>query len=387
MDEFTLNTRTDGIQHQPAIARFTSTLLAAVWTDASRRAICGRVVGADGTPGGSEFTVSPADAANLRRMRPAVAQVQNNFAVAWLEEALNPPGPSPALKLQRFDSSARPLGGELQVNSSDVDTSHAPSLSRLVDGGFVVAWLGSRADRRVIVRRYSPDGSPHGDEMVASAAEGFHVRPLVTMLDGGNFVVAWTKDPAPPGGGGLSMQLFDNDGAPASEALTPNVFGPHAIAPQAGGRFVVVHLKRGPQSDLGVETNTVRGDVFNGDGTSANVPLFLGSARGTLHSSPWLAPLGNGERVVVSWLQKSAETFSTTTTLRAAVISIAQGGTVGAEIQVDAAPQVERFQARVATVPGDGSGEAASFVWDHGDGSDSGVHARVVPVAAGDGFA
>jgi hypothetical protein len=361
-------------------------LLAAVWADVPRSSIRGRVVGADGTAGGSEFAVSVADAANLKRHRPSVAQVQSNFAVAWLEEALNPPGPPPGVKLQRFDSSARPLGPELQINGSDVDTSHAPSLSRLVDGGFVVTWLGTRADRRVMIRRYSPDGAARGDEHSVSSAEGRHVRPLVTMLDGGNFVVAWTKDPVAPGGGGLAMQVFDHDGVPVSEALEPNVFGPHAIAPLDGGRFVVVHLKRGPQSDLGVETNAVRGDVFNGDGVSANVPLFLGDARGTLHSSPWLASVGNGERVVVSWLQKSAETVATTTTLRAAVVSIAQGATVGAEIQVDAAPQAERFQARVATVPGDGSGEAAAFVWDHGDGSDSGVRARVVAINAGGGF-
>ncbi len=385
MDEFTLNTQTEGIQHQPAVARFSSTMLAAVWADVQRSVIRGRVIGADGAPGSSEFVVSTADAANLRRHHPEVAQLQNSFAVAWLEEALRPPGQRPAVKLQRFNSSARPLGPELQVNESDVDTSHAPSLSRLVDGGFVVAWLGTRADGRVMVRRYSPDGAARGAERTVSA-EGHHVRPLVTMLDGGNFVVAWTKDPVAPGGGGLAMQVFDHDGKPVSEALEPNVFGPHAIAPLEGGRFVVVQLKRGPPTDLGVETNTVRGDVFNGDGTSANMPLFLGSVRGTLHSSPWLASAGKGERIVVSWLQKSAATVATTTTLRAAVVSIAPGATVSGDIQVDTAPQAERFQARVATVPGDGSGEVAAFIWDHGDGSDSGVRARVVAMSSGGGF-
>jgi hypothetical protein len=52
-------------------------------------------------------------------------------------------------------------------------------------------------------------------------------------------------------------------------------------------------LQRLSSSDLGVVTSSVRGDVFNPDGTPAGLPLFLSSERGIVRPAHALAPMSS----------------------------------------------------------------------------------------------
>lgn len=390
METTLINVRTGGLQHQPALARFAASRFVAAWTHADRAIICARILGADGQPASDELTCNGPDPADVLRHHPALATLATGFAAAWLEEGRTPGGPRPHVKLQRFDDSGRKLGAEFQVSTDEVDNSQAPSLSALIDGGFVVTWVGSRADRRIVAQRFSPDGAPRGAPIVASTIEGFHEQPLVIRFENGNFALTWTHDPVAPGGGNAQLRVFDHQGQPVSDLLALDFAGAQALALlDDGGRCVAAHIRRGVPSGIGVESNSVRAQVLNADGSLAGLPLFISSARGVNCTSPALAGLP-GRRFVACWLQKSAETFDTTTHLRAQVFS-AEGERLGAEVQVDAASGGNRFQARVAALFAGDAGEALGFAWDDSAGTaaatDFDVRGAVLRPDAGGGFA
>lgn len=364
MSDFLISPAHAGAQQQPSVARFPNALFVVTWADGAGGTIRGAAFSADGSPASDAFAASGPAQPNLLRRRPVAASTGSGFVVCWLEAALNPPGPRPTVKLQRFDSSARRVGPEIIVSSDDVDTTQAVSVCRLLDGGFVVAWMNSREDRRVLVQRFSFDGVPQGEPMLANEQAGFHQRPLVSALALDRFVVTWT-DGAAVAGGAMRMRLYDGQGAPLGPELKPNLFGAQAITSLGDrGRFAVASVKRGVQSDIGVETNSVRADVIEPDGSLANVPIFVSSGRGLHCSSPALAALP-GARLVACWLQKSAETFDTTTHVMAAVFSSTDGGRLGAEVQIDSATSGEPFHAAVETTSDIDGGQAVCVAWDH----------------------
>jgi hypothetical protein len=384
-----LNVVSGGLQHQPAIARFGRTRFVASWAHSPRATIAARLFGADGQPDSDEFTVNAPETRDVLRHHPALLALPDGFVAAWIEEGRVPGGSRPHIKLQRFDESGRKVGGEQPGSSGDeVANDQAPVLTMLIDGGFALAWCGSRADRRILWRRFSPDGAPRGDAAVASTAESFHERPLLLRLESGVVALAWTHDPVAPGGGLAQLRLFDHDGRPESDLLTLDFAGAHALALLDDGRFVATHVRRAATSAIGVETNSVRAQVLNADGSPSGLPLFVSSEHGIHCTSPVLAGLPGG-RFVASWLQKSAETFDTVTHLRAAVFS-SQGKRLGDEVQVDAASGGLRFQARVATLFGGDAGEAVGWVWDDspgsGDATDFDIRARTLVPTAGGGL-
>jgi hypothetical protein len=388
MSDFAINSRTAGNQHQPSVARFLNSHFVVAWTHADGAEICASLLASDGQTIRDEFTVNDPGVAGLKRHHPVAATVPRGFVIAWLEETLAPPGPRPAVRLQRFDADGRKAGPPIQVSGSDVDTAHAPCVANLVDGGFVVTWLGTRADQRILARRFSMEGVARGDQFVVGAGDGFHVRPLVTSLANGNFAVLWTGDPVAPGGGQLVLRLFDLEGNALGAPIEHPVFGASAITLLDDGRIVAAHLRRGVDTDIGVTTNSVRAAVIGADGSLAGDPLFLSSERTIQCSSPSLAALPGG-RFVACWLQKKADTFATTTHLTAAVFSIDQG-TLGSELQIDAATAGERFQADVAALFGGDPGEAIFFAWDDSASSSDthglGVRGRAIGLTGAGGL-
>jgi hypothetical protein len=363
MTDFPISAVNAGIQRQPAVARFPNGLFVVAWADGAGGTIRGAAFSADGQPALDAFAVSGPAQADLQRQHPVAASVGDGFVAAWIEGALNPPGPQPTVRLQRFDSSARRVGPEIGVGGDDIDPTQAASVCRLLDGGFVVAWMGSREDRRVLVQHFSPDGLPRGEPVLVNEHAGFHRRPLVSVLTLDRFVVTWT-DGAAVGGGGLRMRLFDGQGAPLGAEFKPNLFGAEAITLLGdSGRFVVASIKRGVQSDIGVETTSVRADVIEADGRPANIPIFVSSGRGIHCSSLAVAALP-GARLVACWLQKSAETFDTATRVMAAVFSGIDGARLGAEMQIDAATAGEPFRTAIDATSGGEGGEAVCVAWD-----------------------
>jgi hypothetical protein len=396
MSEILINTTTTVLQHQPAIAALGSTHFFVVWVDSSDRTIKGRLIQADGNPSGDEFVVNTPTplGANMDRQRPTIASSGPGPIVAWIENAVNPPGARPHVKLQRFNQDGQPSGSEIQVSTTDVDPAHRPAITGMIDGGFLVSWMDARSDQRIRAQRFIIDGSKKGPEFRVNTTDGFHEAPIATRLVNGNYVIAWRSDPSPPGGGALIFRIFDLEGSPIVGETRPNLSGFTGQKAMTflddNDRFVIAHVRGLGNSDIGVAKSAVEANVFERNGASANIPIFATSGQEINTSSPTLAPLPGG-RFLLAWVQKRADTFATIPSVRARVFSGSQGGPVGQEVQVNTTTTGDRFSARAAAIVTPGEGETAFVAWADdsqtgGDPSDFAVRGRVLPILASGGL-
>ena len=386
MSEILLNETITGLQHQAAVTSLRGQQYLVLWSDGSDASIKGRRVLPSGNAIGGELRVSrstPAET-NVRRELPAVQALGVGAAASWIERGVDGSSPPPQVKLQPLDEGGRPVGAEVQVTTEAVEAEHRPSLGFMVDGGCVVAWSDRRPEKRLRARLFNSDGSPRGGEIAVNTAPGFHERPVVIGLPEG-FVVAWRSDPSPPGGGRLTLRLFDFDGEPSGDEQTPNLVGFREEKAMElfdeQGRFAVAHIKTGPPSDLGVEQSSVEVRVFEPDGTFSDLSLVSGG-HGVRCSSPSIARLP-GARLLVAWVQQSAETTAEQPTVRARVLSFA--GESSRDVQVNTTMSENMFTARASTAFGGGEGETALVVWvddsrSGGDTSDLAVRGQVLRI-------
>ena len=85
---------------------------------------------------------------------------------------------------------------EFLVNSELYKNQSKPSVSRLMDGGFVVVWQSDYLDGfgwGIAAKMYNSNGTVHKDEFIVNTnTEGDQMEPDVMGVGNGNFVVAWT---------------------------------------------------------------------------------------------------------------------------------------------------------------------------------------------------
>jgi hypothetical protein len=404
MSEILINTTTTGLQHQPAIAPFSDTHFFVVWTDGSDRTIKGRFIRADGTPSGDEFVVSATTptGANTNRHLPTIARSGSGPIVAWIEDAVNPPGPTPHVKLQRFRTDGQPSGSGIQVSNSEVDPKGRPAIAGMIDGGFLVSWMDRLPDRRIRAQRFSFDGAKKGPEFQVNTTEGFHEAPIATRLVGGNYVIAWRSAVGPPGGGALIFRIFDLEGAPVVGETKPNLTGFTGQKAMTflddKDQFVIAYCRGLGDSDIGEPMSAVQADVFETNGASANIPFFATSGEEEIESSsPTLAAVPGAQeeppsrRFLLGWVQKRADTVATTPSVRARIFSAIQGDSVGQEVQVNTTTTGDRFDACVAAIFNPEAGGTAFVAWVEdsqvgGDTSDLEVRGRMLPILASGGL-
>ena len=105
---------------------------------------------------------------------------------------------------QRFDANGAAAGSEFQIGDNTAHDDHTPSVTSLVDGGFVVTWVGygDDATNDIIGQRFDANGAAVGSEFqVHSSTYTHQYSPSVTSLDDGGFVVTWTGLGAVAGNG------------------------------------------------------------------------------------------------------------------------------------------------------------------------------------------
>ena len=391
--EILVNTTTAGAQQQPAITAvsFPRHFIVA-WSDEGDGKIKLQRFSGAGTKMGGETAITPSAAANTDRRRPILSMTPAGLVAVWIERAINPPGPISHVHLQRLRVDGAPLGAQAQVSTTAIDPNQRPAITSLIDGGFLVTWADARADQRIRARRFSIEGAPSGAEFTVNTNEGFHENPIVTRLAGtdaggnqGNYVIAWRSDPSPPGGGALTFRIFNHDGTPVTGEIKPNISGftgQKAMTLLDNGRFVTVHVRSGGSSDIGVEKSIVEANVFEANGNFANVRFSATTGQGINSSSPAVTALPGG-RFLVAWVQKSAETFSTTPTVRAKVLSDS-AGSIGQEAVLSSATAGLRNNVCAATIS-DSEGRAAFVAWDDssgggGDPSDLAVRGRQLQI-------
>ncbi|WP_225824490.1 hypothetical protein [Streptomyces naphthomycinicus] len=382
MAEFRLNATRSGDQHLPAATAVLGVEYLVLWADEHDFTVKGRFVSAAGAVLGDEFTVGaqPPGGAQVRPRWPSVlAAASHQFAV-WLETPFSAPGRS-SVRLQRF-TDGHPAGPALTV-TDEADSDGRPALSSMIDGGVLVTWAGTRGDRRVRARRFDSEGQPKGAELAVNTTEGFHLDPATTVLQGGDWVAAWTTDPHAIGGDRLNLRFFDFEGNALTGEIAPNVGdfqGVNAITLLDSGQFVAATISHIAPSDLGKPQTTVKANIFKTDGSRV-VDFTAGDPRHFTRSAPALAHLPSG-RFLMTWIEESADTFATVPAVMA-VVCAEDEGRLTEPVRVSSAASGGRFHTCAATTFG-GDGETALVTWDDDAGLDGdtglGVRGRTFTV-------
>jgi Ca2+-binding RTX toxin-like protein len=108
-------------------------------------------------------------------------------------------------------------GSEIRVNTLVNDYERHPTVTKLIDGGWVVAWEGGSHDGSgygVYQQRYDANGSAHGNETrvntwIANAQDD----PSIAALGDGGWVVTWESSSQDSSGYGIYQQRYSVNGA------------------------------------------------------------------------------------------------------------------------------------------------------------------------------
>lgn len=209
--EFLVNTQTVGSQTDAHVAGLANGGFAITWTDYTERrsqqtpypstttadgsesGIKAQLYAADGTRIGGE-TVVNTTIYGFQTQPTITALANGGYVVSWQ-------GPGSQFDLrgrmlaQVFDASGHKVAGELTVSAPSNDSVSSPSITALANGGFVVVWsITNTTAYSIRAQAYDALGHADGAEIaVSDTTFKDQLRPAVTGLPDGGFMVSWTK--------------------------------------------------------------------------------------------------------------------------------------------------------------------------------------------------
>uniref|UniRef100_UPI00345C3F04 calcium-binding protein n=1 Tax=uncultured Tateyamaria sp. TaxID=455651 RepID=UPI00345C3F04 len=168
------------------------------------------------------------DQINQQRAMATAALENGGFVLLWRNDDVAG-GSVTELRLQRFDATGVAQGGPETV-ASNPEGLFDPVVTSLQDGGFVVAWSDVANDAatadfgNVMVRIYNADGTARTDAFVAHPLPGTHLNPAVVALDGGGFIVTWSQFFASTGDWEVFGRGYNADGSVIPALQSTGIF-------------------------------------------------------------------------------------------------------------------------------------------------------------------
>ncbi|MEO1367980.1 MAG: hypothetical protein AAFX50_12470, partial [Acidobacteriota bacterium] len=166
-----------------------------------------------------------------------------------------------------------PVGAQFQVNTYTTGGQYDPSVASDAVGNFVISWSSGGSPSgdpgySILAQRYSPGGTPIGDEFQANAfTSGAQVDPAIAMGPNGDFVLTWATFES-PSFGELRTRLFLPDGTASGDDFQTNTYTTgRQILPttalDSGGGIIVAWTSEGSagtDSDTSVQTRRLGSD-------------------------------------------------------------------------------------------------------------------------------
>jgi len=247
---------------------------------------------------GAEFLVNT-NAEGDQHNQGIAALTGGGFVVTWSDFSSNPEDPNGAVRGQVLAADGTKLGDEFLVNTSTFGNQGLPIVTGLDNGGFVVAWTDiAFGDLNVRAQLFDANGVKVGSEFVVNSFfGGFQFNPTLTALSGGGFVAAWVDSVGDGSGYCVAAKIFDDDGNEVSSQFLVNSntsFNQQhpTIAALSSGGFVAAWTD---QSD-----STARAQIFDASGNRIGGELLVSSASN--QDGPIVVGLAN-DSFVVLWKQ------------------------------------------------------------------------------------
>ena len=302
--EIQVNTTTQGGQFQSSIAVLANGNIVMTWTDTSRTgddfgdAVRGQIVDVNGNKIGGEFLVNTTKSANETEPQ-TTALANGGFVVTWQDSAR-----SGDIRAQRFNADGSKAGGEFVVNTTTRGTQDAPVITSLSNGGFVVSWEDLNSTGGDIKARIFNASGVGGSEFVVNTTttSGQFAPTITSLLDGG-FVVSWEDDSGTNGdAAAIRAQMFNAGGNRVGDEVVVNVpNGGEQDAPTitalAGGGFVVAWEDF--SGFAGDACGGIVAQIFNSQGAKVDGQFLVNTTTDGSQLSPRITALSDGKFVVV----------------------------------------------------------------------------------------
>ena len=338
--EFLVNSATAGSQNLARVVKLADGRVLVIWRTISEQsdqtAIKGQFFEADGTRIGEEIFLTDVGTIFGPNHPVAIGLPGGGFMLAWTSGN----GTEVFLKAQRFDASGAEAGDELTIASSAV----SPEMALLDDGSVVLVWTnstsfggaGDGAGQGVAGTIIAPDGTRQ-DFTVNSTTPGDQWLPTVTVLQNGNFVVAWTDESGSGGDSDTSIkgQIFTPTGAKTGGEIllntsTTNNQSEPILAALASGGFVAIWT-HDSADDASFEFD-IRGQIFHSDGVKVGAEFLVNGSTAGNQFRATVTDTGDGG-FLVSWTVETSIFFDTTDGIMAQAFA-ADGSKIGSEFLV-----------------------------------------------------
>ncbi|WP_441237400.1 beta strand repeat-containing protein [Bradyrhizobium sp. 930_D9_N1_4] len=344
--EFRVNTETNDDQIAPVITGLSNGGFVVTWFDNSQTlgdsegtSIKAQVFSANGTPVGSETLVN--SSTSYSQFAPTVTGLANGgFAITWTDdsgEGGDDDGTS--IKAQLFAADGSKVGSEFLVNTETGGSQDNAVITGLANGGFVVTWedlsgtLGDDDATRVKAQVFAADGSKVGGEfLVNTATSSDQLKPTVSALPNGGFVVTWydfSQTGGDTSGSSIKAQIYAADGSKVGgdflvNTTTANSQFTPAVTALSNGDFAVAWQDwSGTGGDA--SGSSIKLQVFTADGRKVGAELLVNTSTTSNQLHPSIAAYADG-RFVVTWQDANgtdvkAQVFSVDTVKPVPVLS------------------------------------------------------------------
>ncbi len=304
--EFSVNSQTTLSQSAPSITALAAGGFVVTWQsdgqDGDGAGIYGQRFNSVGVVVGGEFQVNTVTA--LDQSAPTTTGLTNGgFVVTWQSDGQD--GAVAGIYGQRYDSSGVAAGTEFLVNTVTALDQSTSSITTLADGDFVVTWQSDGQDGDgfgIYGQRYDATGLVVGVEFqVSTETIGDQWNPAITSLAGGGFVVTWQSDGQDGNGEGIFAQRFDADGVAEGaefQVNTQTALGQlrPTITGLADGGFVVTWQS----DDQDGDGFGIYGQRYDATGFTAGNEFLISSETAGNQITPVVTALNNGG-FVITW--------------------------------------------------------------------------------------
>ena len=195
-DEFQVNTYTFNMQNYPSVNSLNNGGFIVCWQSAGQSVdddIYGQLYDRTGSKHGAEFRINTYTPSY--QVYPSVHSLRNGgFVVCWQSDQ---DGSADGIYGQIFNDTGTKFGNEFRVNTYTNSIQAVPSVSSLLDEGFIVCWDSDQdaSGYGIYGQIFNDDGTKHGSEFRINTSTTFDQRSSsVCSLTNRGFVVCWDTD-------------------------------------------------------------------------------------------------------------------------------------------------------------------------------------------------
>jgi len=402
--EFRVNTYQDNWQRSSEVIALRDGCFVVVWEsyfntyedgDPVCTYVAAQFYNATGNPVGGEQVLRAVD--GWYSGAPNITQLSNgNLVLTWMETDEDDIFTNGAhIMGQVLSASGTALGSAFQVDTVADFRSVNPEVVALGNGGFIISYgadgttaTPARFDD-VYYRTYTAAGVPVGTDhsLNINSYDFDEINTKTAALTNGNSVVVWNSEAAiddgtSDGQNQLRASLFGPAGQllRADFGLTPHIGGAgdeyqfgYAVAPGAGGGFVVVNMDFTPNPNDG-GTQGIYFSAYSASGQPIGAPRAI-FEHGVVMGDFEIARLANGQYVVV-WTQQSLVPSDVADDAYGMIISASGTPVSGAfEIGIDSDAYDEQAEVSVAALTS--GGFVVTYTSDSIDADHEGIAGRI----------